>query len=299
MLAWVRAARPLAHANIAPPLVLGQALAFAVTGAFSWRSAALVHAIGLLDHLVIVFTNDLADRETDADNQTYSLVSGGSRVLVEGALSPRAVGRAAWLAVAGLLALGLGWAPQRPALAWLVPAALALIWAYSCPPLRLSYRGGGEWLQALGLGVVLPLIGYVGQAGSLAAMPWDALLPLLLLGLGGHVVTALPDRPSDARAAKRTIPVRIGLAPARWLALLLIAVGAGLTALVGPPLPTAWRALVVAPPLLALLTSLLLIGRAAPERPRAMLAFALLTGGAISLVWLGWAAALVASRLPS
>ena len=64
--AWLQAARPLAHANIAPPILLGQALAFAAGSPFDPAMAAIAHSFGVLDHLYIVFANDYADREGDA-----------------------------------------------------------------------------------------------------------------------------------------------------------------------------------------------------------------------------------------
>jgi 1,4-dihydroxy-2-naphthoate octaprenyltransferase len=103
-------------------------------------------------------------------------------------------------------------------------AALALLHAYSFPPLRLSYRGGGELLQAFGVGGVLPLTGYYAQSGRLDLPLW-ALAPSLLAALAGNLLTALPDVAQDARAAKRTFAVRAGetAAVACALSLLLVA----------------------------------------------------------------------------
>jgi len=292
---WLRAARPLAHANIAPPLVLGQALAFATTGAFSWPAAVLVQAFGVLDHLFIVFANDYADRETDADNDTHTLYSGGSRVLVEGRIAPISLRRAALAMAGGLVALSLGWSAERPWLVVFALAALVLLWAYSYPPARLSYRGGGEVLQGLGLGVVLPLVGFYGQAGTVASFPWSVLVPLWLLGVAGNIVTALPDEPSDRRADKLSWPVLRGLAAARRHAMALISLGAGLTFFVGPPMSLGARVVVAGLPQVALAASLLVAGRAEPARRGAMMLFVTLLGGAISLVWVGWAVALFTS----
>ena len=48
---------------------------------------------------MIVFVDDFADRETDHINTTFSRVSGGSRVLPEGKLTPAAQGSAALAAL--------------------------------------------------------------------------------------------------------------------------------------------------------------------------------------------------------
>ncbi|MCA9681688.1 MAG: prenyltransferase, partial [Myxococcales bacterium] len=156
--AWLQASRPLASANVAIPLVLGQALAFGAHGRFSWSLFGSVQLIGVFIQLFIVFANDFADREGDAHNRTFNQFSGGSRVIPEGKLSPTLIAGAALVALAGLLALGVAALLQGLG-PWLLvgtAATAALLWAYSYPPLRYAYRGGGEVLQGLGVGVVLP-----------------------------------------------------------------------------------------------------------------------------------------------
>ncbi len=234
--AWVQAARPLAHANLAPPLLVGAALAWGTGAPPSWAGLGLAFAFGVLDHLFIVFANDLADEAADRAQARPTLVSGGSRVLVEGRLSRRALARAAAAAAAGLvlLALGLAWTRGLWALPALAALALALLWAYSFPPLRLSYRGGGALAQGLGVGAVLPAVGFALQAGGLAELPWLALVPLVLLGVAGNLETALPDVEADARSGKHTYPARVGPAAARRVAEKLIAVAILLTPWVLP-----------------------------------------------------------------
>lgn len=235
--AWLRAARLPSQLYIFWPLLLGQALAAAQGVAFSWDILLLCQAYGLAAQLFIVFANDVADVQTDTLNTTFTPFSGGSRVLVRGLLAPRELGRAAL--VCALLCLVLGatlrvlsgtWAP-----AVLILLGLALLWAYSFPPLRLSYRGGGELLQMVGVGAVLPLIGYCAQAGGLSGMNWSLLAPLLPLALACAMSTALPDAPSDAQSAKRTSAVLFGVGTAQ-----LLIVGLNVTAL---GLFAAWAAI--------------------------------------------------------
>jgi 1,4-dihydroxy-2-naphthoate polyprenyltransferase len=249
---WVQASRPLAQANVALPLLIGQALAWRSTGAFDVALCGLLAVWGLLDQLFIVYANDYADRDADAANPTPTLFSGGSRVLVEGKLVPRSLARAAWLAFALLGALStwlaLGWGRPLTLVAWL--AAGLLLWAYSFPPLRLSYRGGGEWLQALGTGGVLPLLGFATQAGGLTAFPWPALAATLTLGYAGNLLTALPDLDADAACGKRTFPVRHGATWARRTVVLGHSMAALFVVGIGPPLSGEAAGLVAAPCLL-------------------------------------------------
>lgn len=289
---WLKAARPLAQANIAGPLVLGQALAWSTTERFSISAALAVHAFGILDHLYIVFANDYADRDADvAGGQT--LFSGGSGVLPSGQLRPPSLRRAAIAMALALFALGGAMAAAgRPG--YLLAAALAvgLLWAYSYAPLRLSYRGGGEFLQALGLGVVLPALGYYGQAGDLAAFPVAALLPLTTLGFAGNITTALPDVADDRVAQKRTWAVRFSEPVARAASLIFIAVAVGLivTSLEASPVA---RGAFVCVALAPLLVNLVLFRRAGSTNRRACLGFVFANGLALEAALLGWALVLV------
>ncbi len=270
--AWVRAARLPSQMYIFWPLLLGQALAMG--HGFSWEIVIVCHVYGLASQLYIVFANDLADMDTDRRNFTFTLFSGGSRVLVEGLLSRPQLVRAAVLcaALSALAGVWLGirhhiWLPLP-----LILFGLALLWAYSYPPLRLSYRGGGEYLQMVGVGLVLPMIGFSAHAGTLAGMPWSLMPLMLALSLSCALATALPDEPSDRADGKRTHAVRYGLAGSfrsiLWLNSLALAW------LVIVPLPgttLSSRALPALPCLALLLASM----RLAAARPgeRGMLLF--------------------------
>jgi 1,4-dihydroxy-2-naphthoate polyprenyltransferase len=64
----------------------------------------------------------------------------------------------------------------------------------------------------IGVGLVLPMIGFSAHAGTLSGLPW-ALMPLMLvLSLSCAMATALPDEPSDRADGKRTHAVRFGVA---------------------------------------------------------------------------------------
>jgi len=233
--AWLQAARLPSQMYIFWPLLLGQALAMGE--GFSWEVVLVCHFYGLVSQLYIVFANDVADMATDRRNFTFTLFSGGSRVLVEGLLSRRQLTRAAVLCavLSGLAGVFMGvrhdnWLPLP-----LILIGLGLLWAYSYPPLRLSYRGGGEYLQMVGVGLVLPMIGFSAHAGTLSGLPW-ALMPLMLaLSLACAMATALPDEPSDRADGKRTHAVRFGVAASQRFILRLNALA--LIVLVLAPLP--------------------------------------------------------------
>ena len=248
---WVQASRPLAHVNIAMPLVLGQVAAWHVTGRFSglWFVAALLW--GALDHLFVIFANDFADREADSGRRT--MLSGGSGVIPDGKLLPRQIGRAAGAAALLLLIYSCALVPAgRPWIPVYGLAALLLMWLYSFAPARLSYRGGGELLQGIGVGVGLPSLGYYMQAEGVFAPDW-LIAPAALLGVCGNVLTALPDVDDDTRAGKRTWPVRNGTQSARRFASAGIAFAAFGVFLWTPWVSVPVKAVVAVVPLLPLL----------------------------------------------
>lgn len=296
--AWLQAARPLAAANVAIPLVLGQVLAFAATGEFSWSLFGAIQLLGVVQQLFIVFANDVADVDADELHPRPSIVSGGSRVLQEGKLTLAALKRASWIMLALALALAGGLAVIH-ALWWLpvlVLVGAALLWAYSFPPLRMSYRGHGELLQGLGVGVVLPVIGFYAQAGSFESMAWLALVPCFLLGWAGNVLTSLPDYLADKRADKRSYPVRHDQFNARRHALELSALAVAFGWLVVPGLPWWGLASIVALPAVPLFLAMRLLGTADAGNDGECLRFVLLGAAVGNLAMLCWMAAALAQH---
>lgn len=287
----VRALRPLAHANIAPPLLFGQALAMSLGASFSWRGFALAQAFGLADHAFIVLANDLRDRETDRANTTFNLFSGGSRAwLDEG--TPVFLTRATYAAALAVLAISLAGLFTSPWFPVLGGAALAIMIAYSWKPLELSYRGGGAILQGLGVGVVLPLVGVAAQGHELDASVLPYLAPTFLLGVASNWLTSLPDEPSDRASEKHTLAADYGGTVARRATLLLTgaAIAYGCHVLTLDPKV---RGVVLAGSALALTIAAAFTPRAEPTARSALLTFMIAVGAASTLAWLGWTFGLV------
>jgi len=281
---WIQAARPLAHVNILIPLLLGHAAAWHVRAAFSlrWFVAALLW--GVLDHLFVIFSNDVADREADTGVRT--VLSGGSGVIQEGKLSHRKVASAAQLFAGALLLYSCAMSLFGPA--W-VPlyalAALLLMWLYSFPPVRLSFRGGGELLQGLGVGVGLPSLAYYLQTGEPLAPLW-VIGPATVLGVSSNVLTAMPDTDIDVRANKRTWSVRHGVPHARRFASAGIAFACFVVFLATPEVPSPVKAAAAIPPLVPLL-----VGAKAEDPLRA----AWWSSIALNLLVVLWMLALIAT----
>lgn len=209
--AWIQASRLPAQVYLAPSLLFGQACAFFQTENWHWLAFGAAHVLGFGLHLCLVFANDFADLYSDRRNNAWSVFSGGSRVLVLGVLRPEELLLAARVSGAVCIVLavlmgvlwGLWWTPV------FVVLALLMLWLHSFAPARASYRGGGEILQALGVGGVLPCLGFYVQKGSMAGFPWALLGFLLPLHLAFALCLALPDEPSDRKTQKRSLVVRL------------------------------------------------------------------------------------------
>ena len=170
-----------------------------------------------------VFSNEYFDYDSDRRNANAGPFNGGSRVLVEGLVGMGAM-RAAFASALVLFGLASWWllagavaGPGVGAVTLAVLTVLAL--GYTVPPLKLSYRGWGEFDVALthSLGVIL--CGYVFQGGSVAAwQPWVVSLPLFLSVLPAITLSGIPDLEADWHAGKRTMVVRIGVQRALRLA---------------------------------------------------------------------------------
>lgn len=289
--AWIQASRPLAQANIAVPLLLGEMLAYVQCLRLDVGLLLVAHAFGVLVQLFIVWSNDVADEEADRANPAPTMLSGGSRVLPEGKLSARQLARAAVGAALAMLGLSLfaAVALHRPAMPLGWALAVLLAWAYSFPPLRLSHGEAGSYAQAFGTMVVLPLVGFYLQCGDVRGFPWPVLLPCVALGLASNITTALPDHAADEAVGKQTWPVRYGLARARKHGLQLIALAAVCTPLVLPDLPQRGWAAIEAVPLSLVLVNAWQVRKGAPASE---LRSAIINGAAINAVLLGWIVAL-------
>ncbi len=212
ILAWLQAARFPSQIYLILPIWLGQLWAAALGHPLNSEILYLTLLFAFVDQLYIVFANDYADQDADALNENPTLFSGGSRVLVDAKISPKALLRAAQVAAFTCFMIGgyLAFYFNRPWSVIFALIALGLLWAYSFKPIQASYRGFGVFLQTLGIAVVLPLFGFYAQAGSLQSFPWVPLAILALSQVSCAMATALPDIEGDKLGNKHTLAVKLG-----------------------------------------------------------------------------------------
>ncbi len=209
---WLKASRLQSQSYIFLPVLFGQAWFVSQGNKLNWPIFIIMTLFGLFDQLFIVYANDYADFETDCMNTTFNIFSGGSRVLADKDLIPDQLKKSSIMMAALCLLCGVVLTIffQRIIAVPIVIVAIGLLWMYSYAPFKLSYRGGGEFLQMLGVGLVLTVFGYYAQSGEITGFPWQLLFVILPTQLACAMTTALPDEPSDKLSGKHTMTVLLG-----------------------------------------------------------------------------------------
>ena len=218
--AWILAARPKTLTAAAAPVVVGTGVA-----AFHGVMAPLPATAALIGSLLIQVATNLA-------NDYYDFVRGGDthervgpmRVTQAGVLPPKTVRRAmlAVLAAALLVGVYLAWVGGWP-IVWIGLASMACAVLYTGGPFPLAYHGLGDLFVFVFFGLVaVNGTAYVQGLfwpvdGLLAGVAMGALITDIL------VVNNLRDIPTDARAGKRTLAVRLGVRGTRVEYALLLA----------------------------------------------------------------------------
>ena len=205
--AWVLAARPKTLPAALAPVAAGTGLA-----AHHGVASALPALAALTGALLIQVATNLA-------NDYYDFVRGGDteervgpvRVTQAGILSPEAVKRGMVITLGAALLVGayLVWIGGWPIVV-IGLASLACAVLYTGGPFPLAYHGLGDLFVFVFFGLVAVSGTYYVQG---LAWPGDALLAGAALGALNTailVVNNLRDIPTDARAGKRTLAVRLG-----------------------------------------------------------------------------------------
>jgi 1,4-dihydroxy-2-naphthoate polyprenyltransferase len=194
------------------PVTLGILIA-ASHGSFDLVAALLTIIGASFVQLGLNVANDVFDTLQGADdaNVTPTQFSGGSRVIQYGLVSLRQMATLSTIFYVLAGTIGVILLATHGSTALLVIGMLGFIVSlgYTAPPLKFVYRGLGEIAVALGFGPLMLLGGYVVQTnGALAWEPFVASIPVALLVALILYVNEIPDRRGDARAGKRTLPVR-------------------------------------------------------------------------------------------
>ena len=209
---WLLAARPATLPAAVVPVLVGTAVG-AAEGIF--RAGPFVAALvaALLIQVATNFANDYSDFHRGADTPERL---GPTRATAAGLLRPRQVlgGIVATFGLAVLLGLYLVWVGGWPILVIGVLSILAGL-AYTGGPWPFGYHGLGDLFVFVFFGLVAVTGSAYLQTGRWSALAVAAAVPVGLLVTNILVVNNLRDLPTDRRAGKGTLAVRIGERPTR------------------------------------------------------------------------------------
>ena len=165
--------------------------------------------------------NDYFDHLSGNDwaNKNVTPFSGGRRFIQEGILSPKATLLASLFCLSVGAALGVVILLITRSIFILVIGLIGLLggFFYTAPPVKLGYRGIGEFVIAFLFGI-LPVYGsYYLQTGTIDAAPLAAACIMGVLIFLVILANEFPDLAADAAVNKKTLVVRFGVRPCVWI----------------------------------------------------------------------------------
>ncbi len=215
---WLYALKLASWPKLLVPALLGQVLGAVAVDRVCWGGLALGLAFTLCQLIFIVLLNDWGDVEVDTLKRRMFPSGGSPKTIPDGVLHAQSL----WLAGVGaaVMAIAVGLCGElalgRSGLMLGAVVCVTLFWSYSFPPLRMNYRGGGEFLEMAGVGLAIPWFNAYAQSGDMAPEPLLAVLPgLWMLTLAGAIASGLSDEQSDRRGGKVTYVTEYGNAAAR------------------------------------------------------------------------------------
>ncbi|GAA3849589.1 hypothetical protein GCM10022243_14400 [Saccharothrix violaceirubra] len=206
--AFVRLSRPRFLVESQLTVTVGVGAAVSAGHGFAFGTWLLVQATVALTHLMTHYCNEYFDLAADRAHTAPNRWTGGSQVLVSGALRPEVSLSAAFVLL--FVVLGLTVAMPTPAQRLIALAAIAVAWFYTAPPVKLNHRGLGEIATAASLAVFCPVLTGVSLTGGVPASLVAVAIPLMLVMTARMTVMNFCDRESDLVAGKRTLPNTLG-----------------------------------------------------------------------------------------
>jgi 1,4-dihydroxy-2-naphthoate octaprenyltransferase len=208
----LRIARPQFIISGLALFIFGASWAFLIGAPFSLSRTLLGYLVLLPAHLSVSYSNDFFDVDVDKFDK-HTFFTGGSGVLVD---HPELRVPAKWTAIILImlsLAFGIIFQLKYSFPFWflgLVVLGNLLGWFYSAPPVKLAYRGLGELMMMLFIGLLIPGFGYLVAGGQINRDAFHFNIPLMLYGLAFILSVEIPDMESDRLGNKWTWVARKG-----------------------------------------------------------------------------------------
>ena len=187
---------------------------FALAEGFNFNLEEFLLGFGIVTTAIISmsYSNNYFDAEADKNNKPTAF-SGGSTGLIN---SKKIYDLLKYLALLfmgisiffSFLFIVLFSFPLEFFLFILVGNLLA--WFYSAPPLKFAYRGVGEIVTVITVGLMLPLLGYYIFARSISFLFIFFIIPIIFLILIFILNVEIPDFESDRLGKKMNLIIKKG-----------------------------------------------------------------------------------------
>ncbi|MDR2611856.1 MAG: prenyltransferase, partial [Deltaproteobacteria bacterium] len=206
--AWWQASRPAFFIVTLYPLFLGYIAARRFGDAEpSCARFALILIASFLVHLAANISNDYFEHRGGVDTQGSI---GGSRVIQEGKLSPRAIRQGMLFCYAVSFALAILIVQKNWALWGMVVFAALSSFLYVAPPVKYGHRGLGELMVFLNMGVIMTAGTFMALAGPLRGEVLALSLPGSFMVANILFYQSLPEIETDRAAGKTTVAGLLG-----------------------------------------------------------------------------------------
>lgn len=158
------------------------------------------------------YANNYYDAESDQYNK-QTLFSGGSGDLLQNKklynfLKPFSLALMGVSIILSLIFLVVFSFPLGFLLYVIVGNLLA--WYYTAPPLKFAYRGLGEIITVIAVGLMIPGLGYFVLAKQIDSFFLVFIVPFMLYILIFIINAEIPDAEGDRKGNKKTVIVRKG-----------------------------------------------------------------------------------------
>lgn len=207
--AWWQACRPPFLIAFSIPILLAFAFVLRADEPIAWNRLFLIAVCCFLGQTIANFSDDLFDYIQDTDSGENI---GGSRVLQTGLISPRQLSCALILLIIATLAIGalLIWMCEQY---WLViPGIFAVLSAifYVAPPIKYGYRGWGEVLVGINMGLIMVGASVTVLTGKFMSESLALALPISLMVANILYYQSIPEIETDPASGKNTLASRLG-----------------------------------------------------------------------------------------
>jgi len=215
---WAKAVRaPFFTASVIS-VILGTVIAWNITSKFHLLNFLLVSIGVILVHAGTNLINDYFDHRSNLDeiNANHTPFSGGSRVIQDNEITPKAmlIAGLGTFVLAAIIGFYLNSVTTGNVILYIGIIGFFIGYFYTAKPLKLGYTALGELITIIACGPLIVYGSYYVIAQVHAIQPIIASIPIgILVGLILYI-NEFPDHEADKKVGKKTLVVVYGKAKA-------------------------------------------------------------------------------------